>query len=202
VVRARCRRAGSRVTSTTRTDRPWRAPMRALSASIDDSVAEISRASAIRVGRRSVSQRPTYVLDLGVLVTARRLLYESKPLIEASEATTATRRCNPAWRCVSQHRGLGSPRGDAPRRAPVSSPLRLNADLPQSPASYAVNSAGERPQTPGTRAVSRPEGSSARTTDGGVGPSRRNSAPGRRNACKQGGSRTGPGESESGVHGT
>jgi hypothetical protein len=40
-------------------------------------------------------ERPGYVLRLGVLVGARRLLYQSKPSIEVLDVNTLSGSCNP-----------------------------------------------------------------------------------------------------------
>jgi hypothetical protein len=157
---------------------------------------------AFAVAGRTCLGASSYVLSLGCLVSARELLYQSKPSIEVSEATTITSGCNLAFRCVRRHFDLRVAGGDAWWRDGSPPPLRPNTDLPQSPASHASNSARGRSQTPRTRAVSRREGFSARMTDGGLGQLRGNSAPGRQTACKPRGSWAATDESKRGVRGT
>ena len=89
-----------------------------------------------RLKRRGGSQRkrPGYVLRLGGLVSARRLLYQSKPSIEATRINTPSGTCKadlrPLAKCVAgpggRRRSGGS--GSVP-------------DLPKSPVQTATNSA-------------------------------------------------------------
>ena len=59
-----------------------------------------------------------------------------------------------------------------------------NTALPQSPSKLALNSAPERPQTPYPPRFLAIWAARARTTEGGVGRFRANSASGQQNACK------------------
>ena len=144
----------------------------------------------------------TMFFGLGCLVSARRLLHQSKPSIEALEATTGTGGCNPCLAVRRQDPGLGS-RSGAARRHDARAPLRAPtppylSHRPQTPSTpHAV--LRRRPET---RAISRPDGLSARTTGGGVGQLRGISARRRQNACKHRGSGAGAAASKRGVDGT
>ena len=58
-------------------------------------------ASSQAPGRIS-KERPGYVLHLGVLVSARRLLYQSKPSIEATHVNTLGGTCKPRFALLAK----------------------------------------------------------------------------------------------------
>ncbi len=139
------------------------------------------------------------MLSLGCLVNARRSLYQSKPSIEASEATTlsgARKRVGTVARP-----NIAATGGDV--RRPVMPPrLSPRATYLSHRAKYVPTPrlVGRKPHGHGDfrhldlRGLGRPTAELA-----GFAP---NSAPGPQNACKQGGSWDRAGESKRGVDGT
>ena len=136
---------------------------------------------------------------LGCLVSARRSLYQSKPSIEALEATTAgggrKHLVTSSWPRHAQWSGRTTVAVDVVPSAPTRTYLSHRANSLPTP-----RLDGRKRRNHGDFGHLGP--ARARTTDGGVGTFRANSAPGQQNACKSAPSGPASGRSRRGVRAT